>query len=123
MRRLLAILSIGIAGVACAVSAATTPSAQSSCKASSPIGCEQSVPSYHQTVQPIVKQFCLPCHRPGGSAGEEHDFTQLATLQAQHKSLIGQLGSCSMPPKGQPSPSSAEREKILAWAACGAPNN
>lgn len=80
-----------------------------------------SVPHYATDVRPLVDRACVQCHQPGGKAGEEHDFRGYEKLSAQREKVADVLEEREMPPRGSPAPSDAEREIVMRWARCGAP--
>jgi hypothetical protein len=43
--------------------------------------------------------------------------------QAQEGDLISWISQCSMPPSSYPPLTTAQRQTLLDWLACGAPNN
>jgi len=79
-------------------------------------------PSYASDVSPIFFQYCTSCHEANGSqSGKPLDsWSNASKLSSKVKD---QVSGCSMPPDGNPQPSAAERDVILSWIACGAPNN
>jgi hypothetical protein len=84
--------------------------------------CPNDVPSYAKTVEPILNVNCVDCHHPMSTLAQ----TSLATYPSVHLvfgAALGQVSSCLMPPAGKPPLSDEERAALLAWLACGAPNN
>jgi hypothetical protein len=64
----------------------------------------------------VVQHRCLGCHGEHGIAG--HDFTAVSALPV---AAIGEMiGSCQMPPDGEPALAEPERRLLVAWAACRA---
>jgi len=94
----------------CASNGASEPAAQANAR------CSGSAPDYESAVAPVVRRYCLECHDPGGSAGEEHDFTKIEVLRAQRKRVERALLAKAMPPKGAPQPSDGERALLTRWA-------
>jgi uncharacterized membrane protein len=73
-------------------------------------------------VQPIVQATCVPCHSPGGQY-PALDFTTYAGLDHDESTAFSQVLTCKMPPSNAPSPlSDADRQVLLAWFVCGAPD-
>ena len=123
MRIVLVVVAAAAAG--CFMSSSSSSqqsSSSSSCPAPLPSSCPTNVPSYASDVSPLLFQYCTSCHQAGGSqSGKPLDsFGAAAALQSK---VEDQVSKCSMPPSNAPQPSDAERETILAWIACGAPNN
>ena len=77
-------------------------------------------------VQPLIEGDCATCHRPGGT-GQASDLTTYANVYAHRTEVLFQVYTCRMPNLGASPPlaplSEAQRETIVAWVACGAPNN
>lgn len=118
------IASVAVAAAACYVTPSGSQgqgSSKSSCNGASTT-CPQVPPSYATDVSPVMFQYCTSCHGPGGSqSGKPLDsYGGVASLASKVQS---KLGDCSMPPASSPQPSGAERDAVLGWLACGAPNN
>jgi mono/diheme cytochrome c family protein len=75
--------------------------------------------SFDQTVKPFFKKNCIACHNSdAGTAGIRVDQLdgkledrQIPTWEAIRR----RLREGSMPPKGMPQPSSADRQVMVAW--------
>lgn len=80
-------------------------------------------PSYANEVEPILQNNCAVCHSPDGGYG--HDLVTYEEVydQAQEGDLISWVSQCSMPPSNFPPLTTAQRQTLLDWLACGAPNN
>lgn len=104
------------AGLACIAGIAWTahfPQAQAADAAAS------LAPSFEQVIKPFFKQNCLNCHNSDTStAGIRVDQLD-TTLEDRHiqvwEAIQRQVRNGSMPPKGLPQPSAAERERVVAW--------
>jgi len=84
--------------------------------------CPTSAPSYSGEIQGIISERCLGCHYPGNKNSEQ----VLDTYDDVHGSLTTvekEVYRCDMPPAGEPQLTSDERQALLAWLVCGAPNN
>jgi uncharacterized membrane protein len=46
-----------------------------------------------------------------------------AQVFPQAQSILSQVHACRMPPAGEPPLLASERQLILAWVVCGAPDN
>jgi uncharacterized membrane protein len=115
--------TIVLASAACYVSSGSSQqSSTSSCAGSVPVTCPPSTPSYATDVSPLLYSYCTSCHQPGGSqSGKPLDtFASVSSLSSKVESKVA---DCSMPPSSSPQPTAAERDVILSWIACGAPNN
>ena len=86
--------------------------------------CPSPAPSFSAQVQPIIDRNCNACHIKGGVA-DDRPLTTYAEVFKLHMSSLTAVYSCVMPPAAdvvdQLSPS--ERETLLQWLGCGAPNN
>lgn len=76
-------------------------------------------PSFEQTVKPFFKQYCLTCHSSEvGTAGIRVDQLD-ATLEDRQlrvwEAIRGRVRQGTMPPKGLPQPSSADRQQVVDW--------
>jgi hypothetical protein len=88
--------------------------------------CPLTPPSWENDVQPILRMECDECHGMGG--GEQAEFDSASYDGAfAGRSEIGQvMVDCSMPPATtSPAPvlSVAQRQTVLSWVACNAPDN
>ncbi len=118
------VASIAVAAVACYVAPGGSQgqSSTSSCAGNVPTTCTQTTPSYATDVSPLLYQYCTSCHQPGGSqSGKPLDtWANVSNLSSKVESKVA---DCSMPPSSSPQPTAADRDVILSWIACGAPNN
>jgi uncharacterized membrane protein len=112
-------------GVLAACAARPPPSASSasptatSCSRPLPAACVGAPPT-HADVRPILERRCFACHANDGPAAEEHDFSRLETVLAQHADIAEQVSTCSMPPPKTPPLTESEAATLLRWVACGA---
>ncbi len=112
-----------LAMAACYVSSGSSSSSStSSCAGNVPVTCPSVTPSYATDVSPLLYTYCTSCHAPNGSqSGKPLDsFAAVSSLASKVES---KTADCSMPPSSSPQPTAAERDVILSWLACGAPNN
>lgn len=94
----------------------------SSCTASVPASCPSTTPSYTTDVAPVLATYCTSCHAAGGQESDK-PLDSYAGASALQSDVENELAGCTMPPSGNAQPTSAEVEAVLAWIACGAPNN
>jgi hypothetical protein len=85
------------------------------CPQDVPSTCPALVPAYTD-VSPILLQYCAFCHQPGRYVP---DITRYDTTYAARESIFTTLATCTMP---TPWPTAVERQTLLAWLMCGAPN-
>jgi hypothetical protein len=75
---------------------------------------------YSTLVQPFLQKYCLECHSAKVKKGSL-DLERFASLDLVRKDLepwrqlIEMLEAGEMPPKKKPQPTSAERQRIIAW--------
>ena len=62
----------------------------------------------------LVERRCFKCHGAGGLA--HHDFTSLDALRGAP--IANMVGTCQMPPDGEPALAAADRALLVAWSAC-----
>ena len=87
--------------------------------------CPNAVPSYANTVAPVIAARCTSCHRPGGLAASIQ-FDTYAKIAANSNKIhmVTQVYQCRMPPPSCAAPLTAdERQTLLQWLVCGGPNN
>jgi hypothetical protein len=80
------------------------------------------VPSYQTAVSPIFNAYCLTCHSPGGqeSSLPLQTYDEISAIRSE---VLDQIYSCRMPLSGEPQPTTSERQLVLQWLVCGAPQN
>jgi hypothetical protein len=110
------VLALGCGGQSGAVDADAT-----ACARADPT-CDGSPPSYASEVEPIVTSLCVPCHYVG-SPYSPTDLVGYSKVQLTSGSSLGQVEACLMPPPGTPQLTEAQRSALMAWLACGAPDN
>jgi hypothetical protein len=84
--------------------------------------CGPDIPSYRLEVEPIVEQRCGGCHFPGNTQSG-NVLTNHADVFRQRQTVLSRIYSCVMPPDEAPALTSSERQALLAWFVCGAPDN
>ena len=75
--------------------------------------------SFESIVKPFFARNCMSCHNSDlGTAGVRVDQLD-ATLDDRHlktwEAIRNRVRAGTMPPKGLPQPSAAEREQVVAW--------
>jgi cytochrome c551/c552 len=115
--------------IAAACSTAPPPSQADDCPMVS-TACPSPPPSWSKDVQPLIQTYCVTCHSPGPQGiGEMFaDLTSYAGAFKARAEITSQVYHCWMPNQDASSPpppllTSAQRETIVAWVACNAPNN
>jgi hypothetical protein len=94
----------------------------SACPNDLPSSCPADAPGYAATVGPIVSALCADCHAPGGVASNLKLATY-AEVYAARSSTLDQVYDCYMPPAGSGTLTLAQRQDLLAWLVCGAPDD
>jgi hypothetical protein len=96
----------------------------SGCPDDLPKSCPSPIPSYGAAVAPFIASKCIACHTPRGMAStwqfQTYQETQSPGLLPDIESMVF---TCTMPPASQPQPTPAERQALLGWIVCGAPDN
>jgi len=92
-----------------------------------PTDCPATPPSWTHDVQPIIAMYCLSCHGDGGIEQSVFNYSTYQGVYRNRAAMLTQVYQCLMPladaSPPPPRPSAAERETIVAWIACGAPDN
>ena len=112
---------------ASACSSASAP-AEESGSAATPLTCDVTLPTAcpeprvgYADVAPIFEQRCVGCH--SGDPRGPWPFTSYEHAASWANEIRAQMSKCTMPPvdAGVAMPTE-EREKLLLWVRCGAPN-
>jgi len=75
-------------------------------------------------VRELVEQRCVPCHRPGGQAAAEGDFSNDEGIQAHARAIVRRVTAGEMPPTGAlPSDEAAILEHWLEGATASSPTS
>ncbi len=111
---LLALALCSVAGTALTTRFLSAQSAQAADAATKALE-----PGFEQIVQPFFKQNCVQCHNSEQSvAGVRVDQLD-AKIEDRHiqtwESILRRVKGGTMPPKGLPQPSAADRDKMVAW--------
>lgn len=114
--RVLATLGAGLL-VACG-----GPRTNESCPNDLPPSCPSPTPSYQSTVAPIINLRCVTCHSPGGQEASR-PFLTYSQVYSERSAMLNQVYACNMPPSSAAKPTEEERQALLAWLVCGAPQN
>jgi hypothetical protein len=88
-----------------------------------PDGCPSPPPSWSNEVQPVVDRTCNGCHGDGGVQQHPWDFSTYSGVSRNRGSILSQLYTCKMPPLDAAAPLPQERQALLGWLVCNAPNN
>jgi hypothetical protein len=85
------------------------------------VSCPATPPSFVNDVLPILNRDCnSTCHGPMMGQWELADYSDVSDWA----SLIQlDLTDCAMPPSDAGAYPTSDRATVLAWIACGAPNN
>ena len=105
----------------CALVAAGCGYSPADCPNDLPTACPTPSPSYASDVAPIIQNHCLKCH--SGAGPGTVTLTTYTSVFNNRQAVLTQFYSCRMPPQGEPRPSVQERQLLLGWLTCGAPNN
>jgi hypothetical protein len=119
---------LGAASLAGALAACTSSSggSGSDCPSLS-TDCPTTPPSWQNDVQPLVATYCLRCHSDGGVAPPQFNYTTYQGVFRARSVILTQLDQCLMPPADASPPAAlptpAERQTLVSWLVCGAPEN
>jgi uncharacterized membrane protein len=84
--------------------------------------CSTAAPRYSAKIAPIISNRCLPCHFAGntisGIALEDR-----ASVYNYRSIALTQVYQCKMPPSGAENLSSTERDLLIQYLVCNAPDN
>jgi cytochrome c5 len=84
--------------------------------------CPKPTPAYATDVVPIFEAKCNTCH--DGKDGGPWPLTDHADVVHWRTQVFSVLVDCTMPPpKGTGDLTSSERQTLINWLACGAPDN
>lgn len=87
--------------------------------------CPDAAPSFAAVVDPQVFQVsCVPCHSPTGQESNIR-FTSYQQISVWAQEIHNQVFErCAMPPPGAAQTlTDVQRQTLLDWLACGAPDN
>lgn len=87
-----------------------------------PMQCPSPAPSWDGGVRPLIDEFCVGCHQPGGVAFDR-PFTNYQEVFGSRGVMEDQLYSCYMPPPDAGQLDESQRLQLLGWFVCGAPQN
>ncbi|MBS2032748.1 MAG: hypothetical protein JST54_33050 [Deltaproteobacteria bacterium] len=119
--RALMVAAILLAGCSGGGATSTSGTSGSSCPRDLPQSCRSPEPSYANDVAPLVQAHCVQCHGPNGVSSDRPlgSYPQLFALRSD---ALDQVYNCRMPEAPQ-SLTDAERQTLLDWFVCGAPDN
>ena len=109
-------LSLVLVASGCRPAAVTLPTSEAQ-------GCPARPPSYRADVEPVLRGKCFACHAGNGDAVDEIDLSKFETVHAGRVALEGKVRARAMPPAGRPELTDSERQMLLSWLACQAPEN
>jgi hypothetical protein len=124
MRQAIAmLLFLGLAGAsACSSgSGGAGPGDAGTVCPNAPTSCSKPIPSYGAVIEPILQQNCVPCHGPTGSAGYSEATYEL--VEKQKEPILSFVSNCMMPPSSYPPLTAEQRDALLDWLVCEAPDN
>ena len=94
-----------------------------SCPNDWPTSCPSPAPSYDAVVSQIFHTRCVTCHFTGSTI-TARAFDTYANVSLDQQPIFYQVSQCLMPyPDGGNPLTTAERQALLGWIVCGAPNN
>lgn len=93
-----------------------------SCPNDLPASCPATVPSYQATIAPLINLRCVTCHSPGGQESSL-PFQTYSEVYPNRSAMLNQVYACNMPLAPAPKLTAQERQELLTWLVCGAPQN
>jgi hypothetical protein len=93
-----------------------------SCANDLPTACPSTIPSWKTSVQPLIAQQCGSCHTQNGSDATR-PFDTYAQVSREPGAMLDQIFACTMPPALDTVLQPSERQTLLTWLVCGAPEN
>jgi cytochrome c553 len=127
--RCLVIAALSTAAAA-GVVAACSPTSDSGAGTACPdlnTDCPSAPPSWSNDVQPILATYCLRCHGDGGVEQSQFDYTTYAGVYEHRSIMLTQVYQCQMPPSDASPPAvmptTHDRQTLVSWLACNAPDN
>ncbi len=109
------VLGVGVAALAAC-------GGSKDCPNDLPTSCPSPAPSYSSAISPLISARCLVCHSPGGQEASI-PFTSYQNVYIERSPMLNQVYACNMPPTGTQQLTAQERNQLLSWLVCGAPNN
>jgi len=101
--------------------ASVSSSAALMCTAIDASVCAMPTPSYASDIAPLLDRECNDtCHAPGVGPWP---LTSYSDVVAWAISIRSDVEGCKMPPPDAGSLEDVDRENVLNWLACGAPDN
>ncbi len=86
--------------------------------------CPATPPSFSRDVDPIIVTYCNACHGEGGIEQPLYDYTSYTGVYKARSSIATFVSDCRMPPADAGLfPSDEQRQTLLQWIACGAPDD
>jgi hypothetical protein len=96
---------------------------EAGCPRDLPDACPSLAPSWMNDVQGIINHRCSPCHVPGGVEFPRVDLSTYAKVHQSFGAILSNVYACVMPPPDAEAPTPAERQALLEWLVCMAPDN
>ncbi len=88
-----------------------------------PQSCPSPEPSFSKDVQPIIQSNCDLCHLPGDPSYPGFPYDSYADDKKYASEMLNFVSSCLMPKPPGPPLTEAQRQALMGWVVCGAPNN
>jgi uncharacterized membrane protein len=106
---------------AAAIAAGCSGGGGSSCPNDLPAACPANAAGYTATIAPLLAERCVACHSPGGTSA--HYLQTYAEVSNLAGPVLDQVYACRMPPADYPALTETERQDLLGWLVCGAPDD
>ena len=118
----LALFAAGCSGGGSGSSSGSSGTSGSTCPRDLPTSCPSPEPSYATDVAPLIQAHCVTCHGPNG-VSSDRPLGTYPQLFAMRQDVLDQVYNCLMPQSPQLQLDEADRQTLLGWLVCGAPDN
>lgn len=71
----------------------------------------------------MLRANCFACHAGNGDAVDALDLSTFERVHAERLAIEGKVRARAMPPAGRQPLTDSERETVLSWLGCQAPEN
>lgn len=120
--RLAAALALLLVGGAGCNGEAPRADGGGACPNDLPQSCPSPAPSYQTDIMPLIKRVCTECHSATGIV-PNRPLDTYSAVYSQRQAVLTQVYACRMPPPGATQLTTTERQQLLTWLICQAPNN
>lgn len=95
----------------------------SACGKDDNVDCTKYNSTYNSNMKAIIDAKCVTCHKVGGSAENEGDYSTYSKMKPHFSKAWSEVDAGSMPKSGSPKLTDAEKEAFECWKNAGFPEN